>query len=325
MDLTYLFPLLRAAIYEKAPEEFPVLDKGQWESLIATARQQTVTGLLFQGVSLLPEGYPLPEDIMFTLVAEAGRIRARSRKVASVAMALMEKYRSWGLHPVVMKGPAVARFYPDPLLRESGDIDMYFCHDEFKRAVELSGKTVKVGDGSPHFKSDGIDIDLHSRYFDVHCRNLPEIPSPQAMLLMLSSHILKHAMGPGIGLRQLCDLAMAYRRLEVPAGEVRKCFADAGLEKWNILLFSFLEDNLCAESLYDKTVPTAPLMQIISGGGNFGHYAIKRDKVLKAKPLRRKIDTVRRYIVRLPFSLRYAPRELFHSIGDLLKGNFHIS
>ncbi|MBO6168391.1 MAG: nucleotidyltransferase family protein [Bacteroidales bacterium] len=317
-----LCTLLRGALYGLDVADFPPLADEQWAEVVSMARRQTVSGLLLQGVSALPEGYPFPEDLMSSLVADTGHIRQRGYKVALVAQSLLELYRGAGLHPVVMKGPAVAQYYPDPLLRQSGDIDLFFPEGEYDTAVSMSGKTVRVGDGSLHFMQDGVDVDLHRRYFDLHMVPDLSVPSPEATLLMLSSHILKHAMGPGIGLRQLCDLAVAYRKLSVPRETLREVFVSAGLEKWNRMLFAFLTDWLGAEPLYeDGAEETAPLMTIILSGGNFGHYASRRHKALAGSVLRRKTDTLLRYVRRLPFSLRYAPRELLYSLGALFKGN----
>ncbi len=316
-----LFILLKAGLSGTAPEGFPVLQEDEWKLLLETAKRQTVTGVLYQGVSLLPEDYPLPENMLFTLMAKADAIRKRSGLVTETAQSLQLFYREKGLHPIVMKGPAVARFYPDPLLRISGDIDLYFPEEEYDAALSLSGPLVKDGDGSMHFKKNGVDIDLHKRYFDVHSKVLPAVPSSEAMLLMLSSHILKHAMGPGIGLRQICDIALAYKASDVSAERLRQCFRDAGLEKWNRLLFSFLHKYFDAKPLYDKQPSCEPILKIIFSGGNFGHYAFRRDKAISAKPLLRKMDTMFRFIKRIPFSLKYAPHEFFSYIGDLLKGN----
>ncbi len=138
---------------------------------------------------------------------------------------------------------------------------------------------------------------------------------------MLSAHILKHCMGVGIGLRQLCDLAMAYKALAVPPEDLRRCFRDVGLERWNRLLFSFLHQYLGAEPLYDTLPSPDPLLKIVLEGGNFGQHAQAREASLHKSPLRRKLGTAGLFLRRLPFSLRYAKKELVPMLGELLRGN----
>ena len=316
-----LFILTCAGLYERNLKKFPELSHQQWASVVSMAHRQTVTGILSRGVTHLPKDYPVPQEILLQLAAEADSIERRGRKVRQVADVLTARFEAEGLHPVIMKGPEAARFYPEPLLRESGDIDLYFTPAEIDKALQVAGTVEKAPDGSFHFVEDGINIDVHRHYFNLHTKHLPAVPSPEATLLMLSAHILKHCMGPGIGLRQLCDMAMAYKALKVPPEQLRQCFREAGLERWNKLLFSFLNKYLCAEALYDELPDPQPLLNIILEGGNFGHYAATRGAAISKGPFRRKLDTVRRYLKRLPFSFKYAPREVFPAIGELISGN----
>jgi len=315
------FALVCAALSGRNLKRFPALSDRQWNALAALARKQTVLGLFYQGLSHLPQEYALPEGFLMGLVAEVGKIEKQGRKIRQVADDLLQEFQAAGLHPVLMKGPEVARFYPAPLLRECGDIDLYFPPEEFDKAVGMVGKVTPAPDGSVHYKRDGIDIDQHRHYFDIHSRKLPVVPSSEATLLMLSGHILKHCMGVGIGLRQLCDMAMACKGLAVPPERLRQCFRDASLERWNQLLFSFLHQYLGAEPLYDTLPSPEPLIRIILEGGNFGHYSRRREGTLRQSPLRRKLGTAGIILRRLSFSLRYAPKEFLPLVGGLLKGN----
>lgn len=315
------FVLICAALYGRNLKRFPSLSDRQWNALAALARKQTVLGVFYQGLSHLPQGYEFPEGFLLQLVAEVGKIEKQGRKIQQVADDLLKGFQAAGLHPILMKGPEVARFYPAPLLRECGDIDLYFPPEEFDKAVGIAGKVSPAPDGSVHYKREDIDIDQHRHYFDIHSRKLPAVPSPEATLLMLSGHILKHCMGVGIGLRQLCDMAMAYKGLEVDTEKLRLCFREAGLERWNKLLFSFLHKHLGAAALYDDLPDPKPLVDIILEGGNFGHHSKERAASLHKSPFRRKLGTARLVMRRLSFSLRYAPRELLPMVGELLKGN----
>lgn len=316
-----LFALLCAGLYERNFAKFPTLTLPQWKALVAMARRQTVTGLLYRSVTHLPEGYSLPEEILLELASEAGRLERQSLKMNQIAEKLVARFEAAGLHPVIMKGPEAARFYAQPMLRECGDLDLYFVPAEIERVAKIAGTVEKTPDGSFHFREDGVDIDVHRNYFNIHSRHLPAVPSPEATLLMLSSHVLQHAIGPGVGLRQLCDVAMAYKALAVEPARLREVFRKAGLERWNRLLFSFLHKYLGAEPLYEELPSPEPLEGIVLEGGNFGHYSASRRAALSKGPFRRKLDTAGRFLRRLPFSLRYAPREVLPYMGRLLAGN----
>lgn len=340
------FALLRSGLYERplSDEEQTVvsmLQPADWPSLVQLARQQTVTGLLYRAINHLPQGTALPGDIVLDLMAYAGGLERENRRKTAVMEALLADYTLAGLHPVVLKGATVAAYYVHPELRYSGDIDLYFPPEEVDRACQLTEGCTKASDGTIHFRRDGVDIDLHDRYFDLHCAagKLPAVGTPEATVLMLSAHILKHAVGAGIGIRQLCDLAMAWQALRRPSAEadsgikpaaMQEVFRRTGTLRWNRLLFSFLEDylGLTDSPLADQRVCSDPLLKIVLEGGNFGHFAAARTAALqagasgeRAGTRRRKRNTLSRFLHRLPFSLRYAPRETFATMWTLVRGN----
>lgn len=337
-QLRAFFALLRSGFYERAllPEELALvasLSAADWIGLARLARQQAVPGLIYQAITLLPKSVSVPSDAVLSLMARAQEIAHRNRVKAVVTDRLMASFAEQGLTPLVMKGATVAAYYARPELRESGDIDFYFPPEQLKRASACLTEPHLDPEGSIHSKEEGVEIDLHDHYFDLHCaaRKLPEPGTPEATLLMLSAHILKHAIGTGVGIRQCCDMTAAYRALkdEIDPAALKQLFKQTGTLRWNRLLFSFLADWLgLEEDIFSEgqlfagaRVSSTPLLQIILEGGNFGHYAASRQTALSASNRQRKRDTLRRFLRRLPFSLRYAPRETIFRIGELVRGN----
>ena len=190
------------------------------------------------------------------------------------------------------------------------------------------------------------------------------VPAPEVNLLLLSSHILKHAFGVGIGLRQFCDYAVARRYYEgrVNEEEMREIWRMTGLEKWQWLLEEFIgrfldsdcvlarndnkdfQDDKChsepcachseqsprseqspchserSEESFDKK-KTDVLLDIVLKGGNFGVYSKDRESVSHARWVR-KMQTFRSLAGNVRFAFRYAPREWFWTIVQLLGGQF---
>ena len=299
----------------------------EWQAFLDAARRQAVLGMLYQALFLLPSEIKPPERFVTELMSDTIRAVRRYYELSSVTESLTNRLLSAGLSPLVMKGTSVASFYQHPEFRIFGDIDLYLPPDEIHRAHALLEERRTSPDGSLLGRVKGIDIDLHDRYFDLHCaaRKLPAIGTPEATLLMLSAHILKHAIGPGVGLRQLCDMAMAWKALgeKVDRKSFLHLFRKTGTYRWNRLLFSFLEKELDVTDnpFEEKSVSPAPLLKIVYEGGNFGHYASSRHLELAAGGNRRKLHTLRRFIRRLPFSLRFAPRETLATIFSLTRGN----
>lgn len=303
----------------------------EWQRILALAGQQTVTGLVYQAVSKFPPHVRIPEDAMMTLAVKSARIERRSGGVQKQAEAIVRGLEKAGLSPVLMKGPAVAAYYPQPLLRESGDIDLYFAASELPSALVLFKEKgyfpQATPDGSHYCEDRPAGVDIHGRYFDLHVpdRHLPPVPSPDATLLMLMAHILKHAMGPGVGLRQLCDLAMAFRALDgsYDKENFRRICRLCGIERWAMMLCSFIQEGLgVAAGIYPAAEPYDSLCGIVFRGGDFGHHSPWRQSALTSSAWQRKADTALRFIRRAPFGLQYAPREYFHRLGELVSGNW---
>ncbi|MBR6868989.1 MAG: nucleotidyltransferase family protein [Bacteroidales bacterium] len=325
------FALLRSGLWERplvASElaAAAALDETGWAAILKFAREQTVLGLLYRAVTHLPSDFKLPDGYVLDLMAFAGGLVRENQTKTAVTEQLFDECAAAGLHPVVMKGQSVAAYYAHPELRTSGDIDLYFPPEEYQQALTILGGEI-APDGTRHIRRSGIDIDIHERYFDLHCSDskLPAVGTPEATILLLSCHILKHAIGPGVGLRQCCDLAVAWHALApfIDAAYMRELFRRTGTYRWNRLLFSFLADHLdLPNTLFpEERVSSEPLLRIILEGGNFGHHAKARTDALQASDRRRKRNTLTRFLHRLPFSLRYAPRETIATIFSLLRGN----
>ena len=321
------FELIRAGLHGRKPDIPQDLSLKDWGGLLSLAKKQSVMGLLYRGVSFCGEGYPLPEPVLFRLVAEDDRVERTGAKLKQASEDLSARLSSAGLHPILLKGATVAAYYPVPLQREYGDIDLYLPPEEFDIVPEVLGVPFTTApDGSIHYSWQEVDVDQHRRYFDLHIpeQKLPVPGTPEATLLMLSAHAMKHAVGTGVGLRQCIDIAMAYEHLgpEVSPERLERVFRDSGTLKWNRLLSAFIEEYLDFHPIFGGGgAHPEPLLKIVQKGGNFGHHAHGRLEAIGKSALRRKADTALRFVKRLPFSLRYAPRETLHSVFSLAEGN----
>ena len=340
MKVDLFLALVRSGLYERplAAEELASVraaTDADWAAILKVARQQTVLGQLYQALFQLPTDVRPPEAVVTALMSDALRAVRHTYAATKASEDLVERLRAAGLAPVVMKGVSVAAFYRHPEFRTAGDIDIYLPASEIKQAAALLDESAVSPDGSRTGRFEGVAVDLHDRYFDLHCgtRKLPAVGTPEATLLMLSAHILKHAIGPGVGLRQLCDMAMACRGLagSFDPARLREIFRRTGTLRWNRLLFSFLverlglDEQIFAQIFGTARVASATLLDIVLEGGNFGHYAATRRDKIAAGAAHRKRDTLRRFLHRLPFSLRFAPRETFATIWTLIRGNLRRS
>lgn len=151
------------------------------------------------------------------------------------------------------------------------------------------------------------------------------IPSPVLNLLLQSLHILKHALGWGIGLRQLCDMARSCYKLhdEVESEEMKKITLKLGMDRWQQLLHAFLVEHLGLPVAYlpyqEVASDSSPLFDIIWRGGNFGLYVPGHQRKSQSL-LAGKWQTACAFQRNIRFAFRYAPKEGFWVFSSLLKG-----
>ena len=361
MDRTLhaLFALLRAGLWGRGDEAvasaFP-LTAQEWERVYEMACQQTVAGIAFRGLDWLPDGAEPPMGLMAKWMARVDRIERGNEAMNKAVARLFGHFSAHGVEAVLQKGQGIAMMYPDPLLRESGDIDLYFPgHDGVSDPLDGIAGAVRERhpDGSWVYRFDGIIIEHHDQLVDIQrprCRKYAErlieekgferlvlgngtevvVPSPEVNLLLLSSHILKHAMGVGIGLRQICDFAVARRHYEgrVNEEEIREIWKMTGLEKWQGLLEGFVARFLDSDAVLarndnkvvlDDKKKTGVLLDIVLKGGNFGVYSKDRAEASRAR-WSRKCHTFRSFVNNMGFALRYAPGEWILTTLQLLSG-----
>lgn len=175
-------------------------------------------------------------------------------------------------------------------------------------------------------------LDLHNPFLQRYAKELEQqygynhmrleggldvrIPSPVLNLLLQSLHILKHALGWGIGLRQLCDMARSCYKLhdEVESEEMKKITLQLGMDRWQQLLHAFLVEHLGLPVAYlpyqEVASDSSPLLDIIWRGGNFGLYVPGHQRKSQSL-LAGKWQTACAFQRNIRFAFRYAPKEGF--------------
>lgn len=232
---------LRSAIWGK-PEQLTgrEMTLNQYQSLMKLAQQQAVAALLAQ--ALIDSGLRLPRQAAAEVYALTEATRQRNKEMDEAVVALCREMEERNIRIVVFKGQTLAPLYPDPGLRQSGDID-FACHpDDWDKAEQYFREELKleiednVTKKHLSFERNGIEYELH-RSMTEFCRPknqhywdrvvMPEIwetidfieingtrvPTLSAEInaIYVFVHIFHHLMSEGIGLRQFCDFALCAK------------------------------------------------------------------------------------------------------------------
>lgn len=357
--LEAFFSLLRAGLWNTVPDRtslFPLSSK-QWEVIYKTAVNQTVVAVVYDGILNLPEALFPPESQLLKWVVYTDRIESASKSADRVVIELTEYFTDAGLHPIVLKGQGVAQLYDRPNHRECGDIDLYFLTVKERQQAEALLKAKGVDfiynpDNSISYSWEGIQIEQHDHILDIlsplrkaGVKKIVEecgfdsvslcngksfkAPSKLLNLLLLNLHAMKHAFGLGIGLRQICDIAMAYRAAYQLASPpmVKDLYKRSCIWRWAQIVHPMLIDRI---GLPAKMLPFEgpirkydDLFAIIMEGGNFGHHSSDVEGRLtsgRGAVWRRKLATMGAFLKRMSFSLRLAPGEACWNVIDLVLG-----
>ncbi len=314
MNNSLFLSLLRAALWNTpididgtapAPEE--------WIEVYRLARFHTVQGLLFDVVRELPAQAGVPRSLSAQWLVEVSGLEGNYEKHKALVEAQDEFWKSNGVDAVLIKGLSVAAMYRVPEHRVLGDID--WCmpgRDNWRRSCELvraKGYQIALdSDGDCNYVVDGIVVEHHRK-------GLPE-QGVSGCLLMLSEHILHHAMVTGIGLRHICDMAVAYSHYcgRYNMDEYIKAIRRRGMYKWTVLLNEVLKSMIGTSAEVLPAIPESNLVrsgdvelfnELVLSDGNFG------------------LDKERRFsgfCKRARLFLRYAPGKFVRRWIGLLAG-----
>lgn len=157
-----------------------------------------------------------------------------------------------GIRPVLMKGAGLAALYPEPQMRNWGDIDLFVGIDQYHPACKVMRDTfpdaLKFDEELDHYKhynliADGISIEIHrvtvgfqhpidarryakmEAYATQHACDLEigdlkvQIFEPTFNALFVMLHSWEHMTTQGANIRQICDWTLLLHRY---AGEINQ-------------------------------------------------------------------------------------------------------
>lgn len=339
------FSLLRAGLWGDEPDcgWFP-LEEEEWRLLYRKAREQTVEGLVYDGMMTLPVHLLPPSSLLIQWTVAIDAMERRNAGMNRTLAGLNRWFERKGVKVWLVKGQGVASCYDRPLHRQCGDIDFYFPSegdmDKMMALLDAGGIPVERQSGkSISYWKDSFQVEQHTRLVDIHSpflqgyikRLIREemsrgilwevegekivLPSPLLAHLISNTHILKHLMVVGIGLRQLCDSArICYQYREIIDGErLEQTYRKLGVYHWVQVLHHVLVEEL---GMPEEALPfplsgsrnTGWMIDMIWSGGNFGIYDERIGNPVAGKKGKRFLMQL---IHRLIPQIRYAPSETF--------------
>ncbi|MBP5527445.1 MAG: nucleotidyltransferase family protein [Bacteroidales bacterium] len=164
-EIDIVFALLRSALDGTVPEIEP-LDASRWWNLFRLLQKNHVAALVTDGVSRLPQALQPPRDVFIPWLAEQEKASAWYRHQQQVQQKIVDLLQQNGINTLVLKGTHTAQYYPNPELREFGDLDLYFYdkHDEADRLIQRRFSIDITNDINHHTKYNLSGVTVESHY-----------------------------------------------------------------------------------------------------------------------------------------------------------------
>lgn len=192
------------------------METQQWWSVFKLMQRNHVVALCFDAV----DKAGAPRDVLMPWLAEREKAIDWHRHQSDVQQDIVNVMQRNNIPVIVLKGTHLAQYYPQPELREFGDLDFYFG-DRHKEADELARRELHITiDTEPHhhtkFDYRGVTVESHYDFFNRHypasnrqynCILASLGTSTTFDVLHFLRHAAIHFASQGLNMRDLCDWA----------------------------------------------------------------------------------------------------------------------
>lgn len=256
------FALLRTALWG-----CPLAYEGaiDWPDVMKLAEHHATVILLCDVASRMNDGHQLDAEMLKKM---KNLMRANlffHMRLRQTMLQAVDMLREHDIEPVLLKGFSLSQLYPNPALRQFGDIDLFVGLEKFHeacavlRAMPGSYNWGVILDSGRHFNiefgeysleihrvsSEVLEAEENAVYMELERQGLVEnaeevdlegarlhIPSKDFMVFFTFYHAWHHFLTTGVGWRQLCDITMT---LHAYHGQLNKDQLRRGLEAMRLM------------------------------------------------------------------------------------------
>lgn len=227
----------------------------QWKQLFALAHRQAVTGVLVDGVAL---GTSKPDDEVWgKWIAHLFHLEKANGWIAQRGNQWISQLAEAGISASVFKGSSVSGWYPQPLHRSYGDIDVVvtggweklpdFLHEMGMVSERMDEDEIIV------CEKNGVYVEFHRLWECLYHRKnnarLQELCRndwcEEMYFVCLILHVQRHFLTYGIGLKQVCDVAVMLYATQLDYRKIAAILKELQMETFSRLLFGFISLHLC--------------------------------------------------------------------------------
>lgn len=225
-----------------------------WSKMMVWAESQALIGVVFQGIERVGPLIKIPFEPLMEWIGQANYVKIRNKVVNNCCVKLAEQLVSDGFDYCILKGQGNALWYPSPLLRSPGDIDVWV------RTKNGSGLNKNIRDIVCYVKKNfssnyicyhhvdcglynGVKIEIHFRpsysFNPIYNKRLQNwfllnvdsqfcnkeilqdnlfklcVPTGDFNLIFLLSHLFRHYLIDRLSLKQVIDYFYLIKSREI--------------------------------------------------------------------------------------------------------------
>ena len=305
------FTLLRSAIWGNEPVLQRVVSDEEWDEIYAISKEQTVSGIMLDAVAKLPEEKKPGTKLRLKWIILQKSIEAQNKKMNGALLALLAEMKGHSIEPYLLKGQGVAQNYPLPAHRICGDIDIYFTPQYFEQAISFftsKGCEIEGNAKDSHCETSYMDfkVEIHRKSATFYTKRLQrrydeivdsllaegksfveidgckvEVFPHMANAMQMLSHMLRHIIFSGLGLRQICDWVLFVNKYWAEIDKEKFVEYAKELQLWETYkaVTAIAIDYLGLPAEYTigeinrREIKNAKkVLCLVMQYGNFGHY-----------------------------------------------------
>ena len=231
------FELLQVALGTRSSLT-KVPSASEWEWLLAESQKQAIVGVMAMGLERLPVEQRPPITIMLKWIGLAEMVKSRNIEMNEKCLAIEDLFSDADFDHCILKGQGNALLYPNPLVRQSGDIDIWV---KPKTGWSIPNTVLflesKCGQGKIHVVYhhaefpiwDDVEVEVHwrpswrsspfynrrlQRWFKEEAdrqfghkdeKTEMHVPTWEFNVVYQLQHMFLHVLQEGLGLRQVVD------------------------------------------------------------------------------------------------------------------------
>ncbi|MCF0224100.1 MAG: nucleotidyltransferase family protein [Fibrobacter sp.] len=292
------------------------IDAEEIAKLHSMAKEHAILGTVFAGLQKLPRGSYNTTEFVLRWLVQVEQIKKYSDFYLKKNIEIFKLFQDSGWQSCILKGQGLACLYPDPTIRQSGDVDIWIRSREGGSINKNVQKVISFLKCIPHSRIgnvvyhhldwdfNGFPVEVHyrpgyfnnpfkNRYFQKWYANFDferdfidsklgfRTPNDNFNAVYLLVHLYHHILFEGLGLRQVCDYFIFLQKANIDKANVVGTLRKLGLTKFAGGIMWILNKLFYLDNSKQLLPPLESegkfLLTEILAAGNFGQSLQKND------------------------------------------------